>query len=1144
MSSQSNRNLSYKFTPRTRSQKLLGVILDRILKPCDADFAWDWHEPRLKGRPRLYVKTTTAHLSKLCNRHFEKDKDQLTMTPENVGEILRDYWGHFLGILEDKRQAKRGRNAKYRQFVLTLWSEEKADINLKTLETLWQEKLEQKNSLVRSVAPQLISEEEAEYRISTQSTYPSPDQVLQTTVAQTTGTLLPTNLELSGAIQFIGRDQQMTDLHQLLGQEGRVVITAVSGMAGVGKTELALQYGQQHLKRRTYPGGICWFQSRELDMAGQIIDFAQTHLGLNVPDRSGDTKWSSEQRTDWCWRNWQPSGHPVLIILDDVTRYSDIEAYLPRPSNENRFKILMTSRNQDLGGATQVLVIEPLSPQAALKLLQSIVGKERIRAEAEDAEVLCQWLGNLPLGIELVGRYLRRKEDLSLAEISKKLESTLLSQYAFNNRPDGITASRNLLKAFGLSWQELNKDSQQLACLLSLFAMAPIPWPLVELCFPESEAEMIEEIRDHTLINLSLLKRSRSGFYKLHPLIREFFKRKSEKSIWADNLKLKICESISIESTRFPLGATQRDLRNWDHKIPHIKEVAENLSQCLTNSDLTFPFGALIGFYTSKGLYDHALPWAKKCVEITKIRVGKESLATIKSLENLASVFQLQREFEKAKNLFDESLKMQERLFGGESINLLDSINGLAAAYRHQGRYEKAEALFKRALKISKQFQKDDLIRYGRSLNNLAELYSTLGFYVKAETLLKEALGIFQQVWGDRHPHLAFPIRNLAEVYFFQNRFSKAEPLYKRALSLRRELLGNKHLDFATSLDNLASIYIFQGRHNEAELLASEGLETRRSVLGNEHLDVADSLSTLGQIYRLNGDYDEAENLLNESLRIRRSSLDENHPNIARGIHSLGSLRYSQNRYEEAISLIRHSLDILRFSLGESHLDVAETLSDLGNCYFAQKRYDKAKSLYEKALRIRQDLQVEDDLQWIKVLDSLVECYCAKRYFRKAESLYHQLLSLRLKLQGEEHPNLAANMNDLALIYGTQGRFDEAEPLLQKALSICRKIGGEDHNNVTSSICNLADLYCAQGQHEKAESFLKQNLELRIDMLGEDHLCVAYTIDKLVALYLSQSHKKKAKSLLRKAFKIRQEKLGRDHSETQETKKMIDSLTN
>jgi hypothetical protein len=138
---------------------------------------------------------------------------------------------------------------------------------------------------------------------------------------------------------------------------------------------------------------------------------------------------------------------------------------------------------------------------------------------------LCEWLGYLPLGLELVGRYLARKQDLSLAQMMRRLEKKRLEERSLSQSEDDMTAQQGVQAAFELSWQELDNTDKQLACLVSLFAPAPIPWELVEQCLPDVDAEELEESRDDKLINLHLLQRKEKGIYQLHPLLRQFFNR-------------------------------------------------------------------------------------------------------------------------------------------------------------------------------------------------------------------------------------------------------------------------------------------------------------------------------------------------------------------------------------------------------------------------------------------------------------------------------------------------------------------------------------------------------------------------------------------------------------------------------------------
>jgi hypothetical protein len=130
----------------------------------------------------------------------------------------------------------------------------------------------------------------------------------------------PENLPRSGIPQFVGREGALETLHQQLQQTQTVAISAIAGMGGVGKTELALQYALHSLTGKQYPGGICWLNARTLDVGTQIVKFARTYLKLQLPDGL-----ELPNQVAYCWQHWLPGD--VLIALDDVTKYEDVKPY-------------------------------------------------------------------------------------------------------------------------------------------------------------------------------------------------------------------------------------------------------------------------------------------------------------------------------------------------------------------------------------------------------------------------------------------------------------------------------------------------------------------------------------------------------------------------------------------------------------------------------------------------------------------------------------------------------------------------------------------------------------------------------------------------------------------------------------------------
>jgi tetratricopeptide (TPR) repeat protein len=699
-------------------------------------------------------------------------------------------------------------------------------------------------------------------------------------IPQPTG--FPHNIPSSNTKKFVGREKELVLIHQHLEENNSAVIAAVEGMGGIGKTELATQYSLLHLQLNTYPGGICWLQARDQNIGLQIIKFCRTSLGLQPPDHV-----DLLEQVSWCWQRWQKGN--TLVVLDDVQNYPAIQPYLPpQPS---QFKVLITTRLKlDLSGS---LSLQILSELEAIALLSELIGEDKLTPETAQAEELCQRLGYLPLALQLVGRYIKKRQ-ISLAEMLKRLEAKGLGHRALvvdmNDRTWTLSITRGVEAAFELSWEVLSSAAQELGCLLSLFALAPIPWSLVESAAPEQDTEDLEDARIE-LEQLHLLQ-SEDNYYQLHQLIREFLKKKHHNLASGQKQISHFCQTMIDIAQTIPEEPIQEDIKKLKLDIPHLEEVAENLLDIVSDETLIWPFFGLGRFYQGQGLYNLAEPWFKQCVLLLKQRLGDDH------------------------------------------PHVATSFNNLAELYKSQGRYSEAEPLYKKALAIWHRLLGDDHLDVATSFNNLAGLYNFQGRYSEAEPLLKQALELRQKLLGNDNPSVAESFNNLALLYNFQGRCSEAEPLLKQALELRQKFLGNDNPSVADSFNNLGGLYNSQGRYSEAEPLLKQALELRQKLLSNDNLSVAQSFNNLAGFYNSQGRYSEAEPLLKQALEIRQKLLVDDHPSVAISFNNLALLYNSQGRYSEAEPLYQQALNILEQRLGVDHpttITVRNNLEDLRN---------------------------------------------------------------------------------------------------------------------------------------------------------------------------------------------------------------------
>ena len=745
----------------------------------------------------------------------------------------------------------------------------------------------------------------------------------------------PNNSPGNLANNFIGREKDLAKLHENIQTANQVAISAVAGMGGVGKSELAKQYISKHQK--TYPGGICWLNATEDNFISQLIAFS----GVEVNE-----KLTLVNQVQDCYTNWYWQGN-VLLVFDDVQNYRHIKPYLP---NEARFKVLITTRKR-FGYPVVRLDLDVLEPGKALELLASFLDEDRIAAERETAQELCAWLGYLPLGLELVGRYLA-KHKISLATMLERLKNKSLEHKSIKDAPEESNAERGVKAAFELSWEALQEKSlaKITAYFLSLFALAPIPQELLAMPVSEEDWENVEDALVE-LADLHLVKSLPEEAYLLHSLIREFLHTK-EAQFDASQLKKVVCKVIVAKGEEIPHNITVDQVTTLSAFIPHLREVANHIPNYLADEDLTKPFTGLERFYQGQGLYNLAESWLVQGKEIVLTRLGKNNADTALILNNLANLYHLQGRYEQAEPLFLQAIEILKITLPDNHPSFATQLNNLAELYRSQGRYEEAEPLYLQAIEIDKNALPDNPQELANHLNNLANLYSDQGRYEEAEPLYSQAIEIDKNTLPDNHPYLAYSLNNLAHLYNLQGRYEQAESLYLQAIEIDKNALIPTHPILANHLNNLASLYSKQGRYEEAEPLYLQTIEIDKISLSPDHPTFATHLNNLAGLYNLQGRYEEAETLFLQGLEIIKIALPPNHPSLARDLNNLAELYRSQGRYEEAEPLYLQAIEIVKIALPDHHPYLASSLNNLAELYRSQGRYDEAEPLYLKALEI------------------------------------------------------------------------------------------------------------------------------------------------------------------------------------------------
>jgi tetratricopeptide (TPR) repeat protein len=661
---------------------------------------------------------------------------------------------------------------------------------------------------------------------------------------------------------FTGREQILSDLHADLMKKGK---QALSGLGGVGKTQIAVEYAYRHNDEYT---AVLWiFADTEQSVRG---GFGQIAALLNLPEKDA----TEQAKVTEAVRRWLEENPSWLLVLDNADNPAAVKDFLPQQSKGH---VLLTSRAHSFQtiGILNPREVDVLSPDEAREFLLMRTGKKPT-ATSPEVDALAKELGYLPLALEQAAAYMVENGASFasyLAGFKKQRQTLLNKQGPVLGNEAREQQKRTVATTWAVNFADIEKNCPASADLLRLSAfLAPdaIPLELLEKGakeMPEKLAAKVAEAVDNPLmldellsplLRYSLVRRNEEmRSYSIHPMMQDVLRdglTKEEQKAWAER-------AVRIVNAGFPYV----EFSNWpqcDRLLPHALACAGFISW------LTLELKEAARMLNQAGCYLHdraeyaqAEPLFERALAIDEKAFGVHHPDTATDLNNLAILLKTQGKHKDAEPLHRRALAIREKALGPEHTDTAQSLNNLAELYRDQGRYQEAEPLYQRALAIREKALGPEHTDTAQSLNNLALLLESQGKYKDAELLYRRGLSIFEKVLGPEHPDSATSMNNLGGLLADQGKPAEAEPLYRRALAIRKKVLGPEHPITAGSLNNLAVLLANQGKYTEADPLHRRALMIFEKVLGPQHPDTVLIRNNLILSYRKQGRNAEADAL-------------------------------------------------------------------------------------------------------------------------------------------------------------------------------------------------------------------------------------------------------------------------------------------
>ncbi len=663
------------------------------------------------------------------------------------------------------------------------------------------------------------------------------------------------NLPVRRAGHLFGRDSDLSRLDQLLFPGSNVRIAAsIEGLAGVGKTELALHVADRASDTDRFPGGIFWFDAEDPDLT--------IAWGTTIAEALAVGAGTVEDRAAAAVRIASNSG-PILVILDNVESWTRRSEPTPLPRGRH-VALLVTTRHRFLAGPSFAHhTLETLKADAAREFLISLAGRD-----FDGADTLLRYLDGHTLAIELAGAYLREFPSVSAVEYLRRLEEGMPVEEKVQ---DLVRYEATVRRALDVHWQHLEVEARKALGIAACFAPEDASTALLTACGVSDDA--LHPLQRFHLINTD------GERWRMHRLVREWVRR----TVSDEDLAHATRSFVQGCTEYFRRISLQGGFRIYQLDGPHLEQAARDVETALGTTDELV--GRVLELYGTLLQTMGDLPRAKDLLERTLAldlkNLDEEHSTVASSRSNLAIVLRHSGDLYGAKSLLDIAVSSDLRTSRSDSQAAIIRRANLALILHNLGNARGARELLESVLTLAaRRFGAHDL-EIATIRSNLAVVVQDLGDLATARTLLESALESALKSLGQGHRSVAVIRSNLALVLQSQGDLPRAQDHLEQALTSDLANFGENHPFVAKTLSNLGVILKAAGDFSRAREFLERALSSDIRNLGEDHPSVAVRHFNLATLARDAGDLPVARTLFEKTLSAEERSLGADHPSTS-----------------------------------------------------------------------------------------------------------------------------------------------------------------------------------------------------------------------------------------------------------------------
>ena len=656
---------------------------------------------------------------------------------------------------------------------------------------------------------------------------------------------------------FSGRQRVLDALHASLHQK-RDRMQIITGMGGVGKTQLALEYAYRHTEN--YPL-IWWANASDASaLQSSFASFAQ-QLGIapsRIPNELREAVCAElEKRGNW------------LLILDDARDRETVRHFIPKRGGH----ILITSRASNWEGIGKSFCLRVLERAEAIDLLIKRSG----RGFEPSAHTLCQALGDLPLAVEQAAAVIGAAQ-ISFADYLRRFEDhwaeLLQSGRSAGEYPDSVAMT------WELACREIERIDLHTAALLKVLAhlaqsqinlaflrraAAALPTPLGQH-FQAPEALEASVTR---LMQFSLINGDEQSIW-VHRLVAALTRDRLK-----DFERVNWCKiSLMMMEHSFPFHPD--DASTWaqcTEALPHALAVSEHAQEFAVSPGLNSKLLNQIGEYLQQaGLLDAARSAFERALALMEEAHGSDDPRRAAIVNNLGRVLKRMGNVDQAREYFETALRLDQSHYGENHPHVAAIANNFGTVLHMSGDVQTALHQFNWALEICRKTYGDEHSKVATICNNIGFALTANGEVDRGVEYFMQALSIAQTSVGESHPLVATIRTNLGIALRMRGETDAARAEFEQAAAIGQATLGPAHTDVARSLSELGALHFQQKEFQAAREYFQRALEIDERALGSQHLLLCARLNDLGRCLKALNDVDASAACYERAAEVLRSA--------------------------------------------------------------------------------------------------------------------------------------------------------------------------------------------------------------------------------------------------------------------------------